>query len=177
MSEEPKKKGRNIPWRGFLYDNGVMVGEVRLEDPPEHLEKLKWRRAYRINSDDPHMPTEAMAEFIRLGCCRVPFPQPKMPTKHRTKAMLDQYRDYSLAKAALDDYKDVIALSESSTQGETIAYLIDVMYSRIVNCPEVFDELTKYVEKQQDRIEKKEAKIADREEKKGKIVKLDEGTA
>ena len=155
-AKKKKRKPKPVPFRGFLYDKGVMVGEVRLEDPPKHLEFLKWRRAYRINSDDAHMPTEAMAEFMRIGRCRVPFSQPKMPPKHRTRAMLDKYRDYFLAKAALDDYKDAMALSKSGTPEETIMHLIDVMYSRIFNCPEVFDELKEFMDAEKEAMEKKD---------------------
>jgi len=93
---------------------------------------------------------------MRLGRCRVPFPQPKMPPKHRTRAMLDQYRYYFLAKAALDDYKDAMALSKSGTPEETIMHLIDVMYSRIFNCPEVFDELKEFMDAEKEAMEKKD---------------------
>lgn len=158
VEKKPKKKrGPKFqpkkPFRGFLYDKGVMVAEIPLEDPPGHLEFVKWRRAYRVNSDDPHMPTEAMAEFIRLGCCRVPFPQPKMPPKHKTRQMLNEYRDYVLAEAAFDDFQDAYALQANSDPKEVLMHLIDVMYSRIRMNAQVAEELKRFIAKHSDQEE------------------------
>lgn len=146
---EIDKPGRKF-WRAMLYDEDKMVGEIRLDEPldEEAGEWLHWRDQYRINSDNPMMPTEAMAEFIRLGCLRVPLPSPSAPKPHKTREHLDRFQEYVLAKAALDDYMDLITIVRNGYEHERLwEHYCDVMYSRIHRHPQIKRELEDFIAK------------------------------